>query len=136
MEVKIWSLCSVSSSLSHATLEQPFRTLAINWEVNIIVKKSSCVFPLASLSLCRCELFYIYMCMYVDVNLHMWLYNESKKERIDYVISITLYLRMFSILKSRAIVIQLLLDNRLIVSIIDTWFNWKIFSETILKRCM
>ena len=24
---------------------------------------------------CRCELFYIYMCTYVDVNLHMWLYN-------------------------------------------------------------
>ena len=42
MEVKIWSLCSVSSTLSHANLEQPFRTLAINWEVNIIVKKSSC----------------------------------------------------------------------------------------------
>ena len=41
--VKIWSLCSVSSTLSHATLEQPFRTLAINWEVTIIVKKSSCV---------------------------------------------------------------------------------------------
>ena len=73
--VKIWSLCSVSSTLSHANLEQPFQTLQIKWEVNIIVKKPSCVFPLASLSLCRCELFYIYMCMYVDVNLHMWLYN-------------------------------------------------------------
>ena len=79
--VKIWSLCSLSSTLSHANLEQPFRTLAIKWEVNIIVKKSSCVFlpasfiP-ASLSLCRCELFYIYMCMYADVNLHMWLYNN------------------------------------------------------------
>ena len=46
--VKIWSLCSVSSSLSHANLEQPFRTLAIKWEVNIIVKKSSCVFLPAS----------------------------------------------------------------------------------------
>ena len=31
--VKIWSLCSVSSTLSHANLEQPFRTLAIKWEV-------------------------------------------------------------------------------------------------------
>ena len=40
--VKIWSLCSLSSTLSHANLEQPFRTLAIKWEVNIIVKKSSC----------------------------------------------------------------------------------------------
>ena len=28
-----------------------------------------------SLSLCRCEFFYIYMCTYVDVNLHVWLYN-------------------------------------------------------------
>ena len=27
---RYYSLCSVSSSLSHATLEQPFRTLAIN----------------------------------------------------------------------------------------------------------
>ena len=34
--VKIWSLCSVSSILSHATLKQPFRTLAIKWEVNIV----------------------------------------------------------------------------------------------------
>ena len=40
--VKIWSLCSVSSTLSHANLEQPFRTLAIKWEVNIFLKKSSC----------------------------------------------------------------------------------------------
>ena len=41
--VKIWSLCSVSSILSHATLQHPFRTLAIKWEVNIFLKKSSCV---------------------------------------------------------------------------------------------
>ena len=41
--VKIWSLCSVSSTLSHANLEQPFRTLAIKWEANIFLKKSSCV---------------------------------------------------------------------------------------------
>ena len=30
---RYYSLCLVSSSLSHATLEQPFRTLAIKWEV-------------------------------------------------------------------------------------------------------
>ena len=41
--VKIWSLCSVPSTLSHANLQQPFRTLAIKWEVNIFLKKSSCV---------------------------------------------------------------------------------------------
>ena len=46
--VKIWSLCSVSSSFSHATLEQPVRTLAIKWEVYIFVKKSSCVLLHAS----------------------------------------------------------------------------------------
>ena len=44
-----------------------------------MLKKSSGVFLHASLSLCRCELFYIYMCTYVDVNLHMWLYNIKKK---------------------------------------------------------
>ena len=50
--VKIWSLCSVSSILSHATLKQPFRTLAIKWEVNMLLKKSSCVFILpASVSM-------------------------------------------------------------------------------------
>ena len=46
--VKIWSLCSVSSILSHVSLEQPFRTLAIKWEVNILLKKFSCVFLPAS----------------------------------------------------------------------------------------
>ena len=66
MEVKIWNLCSVSSTLSHANLEQPFRTLAIKWEVNIFVKKTSRVFLHASfipasfcvrlsLLLCRCD---------------------------------------------------------------------------------
>ena len=65
------------------TLKQPFRTLAIKWEVKysfkeVFLRLPSCVFPLASLPLCRCELFYIYMCMYVDVNLHMWLYNKRR----------------------------------------------------------
>ena len=46
-----------SSAPSHMqTLEQPFRTLAIKWEVNILLKKSSCVFLHASvLLLCRCD---------------------------------------------------------------------------------
>ena len=88
--VKIWSLCSVPSTLSHANLEQPFRTLAMKREVNIIVKMSSCVFILASLSLCRCELFYVYMCMYVDVNLHMWLYNISFMTQLPKYLSYTL----------------------------------------------
>ena len=59
--VKIRSLCSVSCTLSHANLEQPFWTHAIKWEVNIFQKKSSCVFIMRrlfirlSLILCRCD---------------------------------------------------------------------------------
>ena len=34
-----YSLCSVSSSLSLGTLEQPFRALAIKWEVKYIYKE-------------------------------------------------------------------------------------------------
>ena len=71
-------------------LNNPFETLQIKWEVNILLKKPSCVFVLlASLSLFRCELFYIYMCMYVDVNLHMWLYSSKTRisvERLIWVI--------------------------------------------------
>ena len=83
--VKIWSLCSVFSTLSHAnpwtTLSSPCNKVRGKYVVKeVFVRLPSCVlpsgvFPLASLSLCRCELFYIYMCMYVDVNLHIWLYN-------------------------------------------------------------
>ena len=62
--VKIWSLCSVSSTLSHANLQQPFRTLAIKWEVNIIVKKSSCVFlPSCILHSCVLFLCVVYLCI-------------------------------------------------------------------------
>ena len=63
--VKIWSLCSVSSTLSHANLEQPFQTLAIKREVTIIVKKSSCVVcSCIYLSACVC------LCCCVVVMLH------------------------------------------------------------------
>ena len=44
MGVKIFLFCSVSPATSHTqTLSNPFRTLAIKWEVNILLKKSSCV---------------------------------------------------------------------------------------------
>ena len=70
--VKIWSLRSVSSTLSHATLHQPFRTLAIKWEVNIIVKKSSCVFLPASLSCvvysCVCLWYCVVVMLHERVN--------------------------------------------------------------------
>ena len=75
--VKIWSLCSVSSTLSHANLEQPFRTLAIKWEVNIFLKKSSCVVSSCVLYSCVCRLscvcyhcvgmYPVYICMQ-----HLW----------------------------------------------------------------
>ena len=71
--VKIWSLCSVSSTLSHANFEQPFRNLAIKREVYILLKKSSCVILHASVFIvvslwiilhiyvhvCRCESTYV-----------------------------------------------------------------------------
>ena len=44
-----YSLCSVSSSLSHATLEQPFRTLTNKVRGKILLKKSFCVFLQASI---------------------------------------------------------------------------------------
>ena len=66
--VKIWSLCSVSSTLSHANLEQPFRTLAIKWEVTIIVKKSSCVFLPASLSCVIYSCVCLWYCVVVMLN--------------------------------------------------------------------
>ena len=76
--VKIWSLCSVSITLSHANLEQPFRTLAIKWEVNIFVKKSSCVFLPASLS-CVVYSCVVYSCVCpyccVVVMLKMYMYT-------------------------------------------------------------
>ena len=66
LEVKILQLCSISSSLSRANLEQPFRTLAIKWEVNVVKE----VF----LRLCHCvrllfiasvwiQYIYVYFCM-------------------------------------------------------------------------
>ena len=52
--VKIFQLRSVSSSLSHANLEQSFWTLAIKWEANIFIKKSSCLYH------CVCLLLWVY----------------------------------------------------------------------------
>ena len=66
--VKIWSLCSVSSTLSHANLEQPFRTLAIKWEMNIFLKKSSCVFLPASLSCVVYSCVCLWYCVVVMLN--------------------------------------------------------------------
>ena len=43
-----------SPAPSHTqTLSNPFRTLAIKWEVNILLKKSSCIFIFVSLWCCR-----------------------------------------------------------------------------------
>ena len=72
---KCYSLCSVSSSLSHATLEQPFRTLAIKWEVYIIVKEvflrlySSCDVIMVSLWCCMNMLMTIW---HYKSNIYVW----------------------------------------------------------------
>ena len=79
--VKIWSLCSVSSTLSHANLEQPFRTLAIKREVKynckeVFLRLPSCVLYSCVLYSCVCRLSCVcYHCVsmypvYVCVFLH------------------------------------------------------------------
>ena len=68
--VKIWCLCSVSSTLSHANLEQPFRTLAIKRGVNIFLKKSSCVFLPASF-IPAFSLLRLYRCVAVNYSTYI-----------------------------------------------------------------
>ena len=75
--VKVWSVCSVSSILSHANLWTTLSNLAIKGEVNIFLKKSFCVFFLASflpassfLRLCPCVCLII-----VSLWCCRWLYN-------------------------------------------------------------
>ena len=88
--VKIWSLCSVS--VQHPLTCKPWTTLSNPCNKKrgkYICKEVSCVFLLA---LCFCELFYIYMCMYVDVTLHMWLYNIISLLHFSFFLSNTLLL--------------------------------------------
>ena len=68
---RYYSLCSVSSSLSHETLEQPFRTLQIKWGVKyfgkeVLLRLPYCVFLRASdqfiASVCIQHI-YVYFCM-------------------------------------------------------------------------
>ena len=118
--VKIFQLCSVSSSLSHVNLEQPLRTLAIKWEVNILLKKSSsvchyhCVFVIACVCLIIVSLWYgtwefnpiIATCHHLHLPSHeiMWNWGDvsaalstnteynGKKDKLIY------YMRTFNIL--------------------------------------
>ena len=73
-----------SPASSHMqTLKQPFQTLAIKWEVNIFLKKSSCVlhscvflpasFILASVIIASVCIQYIYVCntMSLSQNVHI-----------------------------------------------------------------
>ena len=75
-----------SPASSHMqTLKQPFRTLAIKWEVNIFLKKSSCV-----LSLCICRLscvcyhcvgmYPVYICMQ---HILIWCMCQQSSSRIQ-----------------------------------------------------
>ena len=83
--VKIWSLCLVSSILSHANLQQPFRTLAIKWEVNIFEKKSSCVLHSCVLSSCVFVLASVLLLCrydtaneYITIQLTKWSYLNKR----------------------------------------------------------
>ena len=86
---KCYSLCSVSSSLSHATLEQPFRTFTNNVRGKNIVKEvflrlPSCVVYLASVIHCvgmyPAYISSIYICIFLHVhayNLTTFSFNNS-----------------------------------------------------------
>ena len=68
--------CVRSPAPSHMqTLSNPFRTLAIKWEVNIFIKKSSCVFIIASVYHCvgmYPVYIYVYFCMNQQITIqHM-----------------------------------------------------------------
>ena len=77
-----------SPAPSHTqTLNNPFETLQIKWEVKYFIKKSSCVFLcasfiLATLSLCVCLIIYCVVMMlhehvYVYISIFiMWVYNR------------------------------------------------------------
>ena len=75
--VKIWNLCSVSSTLSYANLEQPFRNLAIKWEVKILLKKSFLRRLLLRLLSLRRYVSSIYM--YISAWISRWQCNSSFK---------------------------------------------------------
>ena len=62
--VKKFQLCSVSNSLSHANLEQPFSNPCNKVRGNILLKKSSCV------CLCHCVL------IIVSLWCCRWVYNK------------------------------------------------------------
>ena len=71
-----YSLCLISSSLSHATLEQPFRTLAIKWEVKYICKEVFLCLPSFmrlnySVVVMLHEHVYVYISIFI-----MWVYNN------------------------------------------------------------
>ena len=69
MEVKIWSLCSVSSTLLDANLEPPFRTLAIKWEVKYNCKEVFLRLPSCVVYYCVCYhcvgMYPVYICIFL-----------------------------------------------------------------------
>ena len=83
-----------SSTLSHANIEQPLRTLAIKWERNMLLKKSSCV-----LYSCVCRLSCVcYHCvgMYPVYICMQHLYgNQSRGTTTTIYISIYIYIYIF-----------------------------------------
>ena len=59
--VKIWSLCSVSSICSHATLEKPFRTLANKVRGKYVVKEVFLRLP-SCILIVTARVLYSYVC--------------------------------------------------------------------------
>ena len=71
-----YSLCSISSSLSHAKLEQPFSNPCNKVRGKYFIKKSSCVFPRASVCILH-EYVYVHIIiyMYISAWISRWQYN-------------------------------------------------------------
>ena len=109
--VKIWSLCSVSSTLSHANLTNKMRG-------KMLLKKSSCVFLQAfsfmrlSLMLCRCD---AWTCK--------WLYNNSSYRQIvgdSFLVPYCLELLLFGQIKWRTWSVWFLVRNKFLKRIFTT----------------
>ena len=86
MEVKIWSLCSVSSTLSQSNLEQPFWTLAIKWEVNMLLNKPSCVvYSCVCLWCCVVVMLNDDVDDYITICFSSWPHGKTEKKRKEII---------------------------------------------------
>ena len=93
--VKIWSLCSVSSTLFPGKpLNNPFQTIQIKWEVKILLKKSSCVI-LPSVFLCAS------VSIIESLWYGKWVHNTSKPRQLRNYKALRSSLHLYTLLLYR-----------------------------------